>query len=168
MKRHYKAAHGAMFGDEQANAYGKALERLQKKQGKLTTKRIVHAARNERSPLHAVFEWDDAEAGERYRLQQARQMMNHLVLVIEQPDTEPREVKAYFSVQEAPDDDRERSYVHVEIVLEDQALRAQLIERAMREIEMWEQRHQDLQELDQIFGAIAATKERLENGAHTA
>lgn len=164
MKRHYKAAAGAMFDDERANVYGSALERLQKK-GKLTPHSIVDAARWEKSPLHVGFEWDDAVASDKYRRYQARQIMNRLVLVIEKPGAEPREVKAYFSVQEAPEEDgRERSYVHVEAVLEDQALRAQLIERAIREIETWQQRHQDLVELELIFGAIAATKEQLQNG----
>lgn len=38
----------------------------------LTPKTFVSAARDVRSPLHAMFEWDDEIAGERYREDQAR------------------------------------------------------------------------------------------------
>ena len=40
--------------------------------GKLTAQAVVDAAREEGSPLHGFFEWDDNKAANEYRLLQAR------------------------------------------------------------------------------------------------
>jgi hypothetical protein len=47
------------------------LEELRIK-GNVSPESLVDAARPANSPIHHLFEWDDAVAGERYRLEQAR------------------------------------------------------------------------------------------------
>lgn len=44
-------------------------------EGKLIPQSVVDAARDPENPMHAVFEWDDAVAGEKWRLEQARTMI---------------------------------------------------------------------------------------------
>lgn len=44
---------------------------------------IVKDATDPDSPLHPHFEWDNDEAAERWRMQQARNMLNHLRVVID-------------------------------------------------------------------------------------
>lgn len=48
---------------------------VRRQYGMLTPVNVVDAARSEDHPLHSRFEWDDAVAGERYRLDQARQLI---------------------------------------------------------------------------------------------
>lgn len=44
-------------------------------QGKLTPEQVLEVARDPRHPLHSHFEWDDAAAGEAFRLGQARRLI---------------------------------------------------------------------------------------------
>lgn len=73
------------------------LERLQEQNetGLLTAGTVVEAARDEDSPLHQHFEWDNDVAGERYRLIQARQLIRAIIV---NEDITGREVRNYVSV----------------------------------------------------------------------
>ena len=52
------------------------INRLAKKgKGRITPAELVAAARDESSPLHDYFEWDDGTAAEKYREMQARVML---------------------------------------------------------------------------------------------
>ena len=44
-----------------------------------TPKNILEFARSENTELHKCFEWDDTKAAEKYRLQQARQIVCNLI-----------------------------------------------------------------------------------------
>lgn len=50
--------------------------------GRLTAKKVVDAARDPHHPLHVRFEWDDSVGGEKWRLQQARQLIDGLKVVV--------------------------------------------------------------------------------------
>jgi hypothetical protein len=47
--------------------------------GPLTPERIEAHARDASHPLHAYFEWDDAVAGHKYRLEQARTLLRVVI-----------------------------------------------------------------------------------------
>ena len=51
------------------------LERIYETNGVLTPEAVVDDARPDDAPLHSHFEWDDALAGEQYRLVQARHLI---------------------------------------------------------------------------------------------
>lgn len=54
----------------------KALQRIQKANGGiLTTEKVLAAARDDASPLHAYFLWDDTEAAHLYRTEQANRLI---------------------------------------------------------------------------------------------
>ncbi len=57
---------------EQAQAELKALE---SRSGTLTPQEVVEAARDEGTALHECFTWDDGEAAERWRLEEARELI---------------------------------------------------------------------------------------------
>lgn len=48
------------------------IESIMRAKGGCQTKDLLDAARDPDSPAHAAFEWDDAKAGEAYRMGQAR------------------------------------------------------------------------------------------------
>lgn len=51
------------------------IESIMRMQGGCRTKDLLDAARDPDSPAHAAFEWDDAKAGEAYRMGQARRYL---------------------------------------------------------------------------------------------
>jgi hypothetical protein len=55
------------------------LSRIHDENGGLTAKIVVEEARLETSPLHRCFEWDDGEAGQKYREWQARRLIRVVV-----------------------------------------------------------------------------------------
>jgi hypothetical protein len=70
------------------------LTRIQNLYGSITPDLVVKAAEDEGSVLHKFFEWDDTRAGQLWRIQQARSLLNNIqVSVIS--DGEAREVDVY-------------------------------------------------------------------------
>ena len=58
------------------------LERLRKRNGGiLLPEKVVEAARDKKSPLHAEFEWNDAKAANTSRLEQARALIRAYKIV---------------------------------------------------------------------------------------
>jgi hypothetical protein len=67
------------------------LERLCRTgKGLLTAEAVVEAARNERSPLHGEFEWDDSAAAHRYRIEQARGLIRRFPIQYREVERETR------------------------------------------------------------------------------
>lgn len=59
--------------------------------GNLSAKSLLDASRPEDAPLHSEFEWNDSIAAEKFREGQARNIINHLVVRLdEKPDTPVR------------------------------------------------------------------------------
>lgn len=46
--------------------------------GKITAETVLNVAKDENSVLHGMFEWDDSLAAEKYRLSQARTIINNI------------------------------------------------------------------------------------------
>lgn len=61
-----------------------------------TPDELVRAAKNPRSPVHKLFEWDDRQAGREHRLLQARVMVNSLHVEIITPKGQPGQVLAFI------------------------------------------------------------------------
>lgn len=74
-----------------------ALRQLHDQHHGLTPVLVVNTARDPQHPLHGHFEWDDARAGEQYRLQQARSLIRSFKVVYRDDGQEQRKVRAYVS-----------------------------------------------------------------------
>jgi hypothetical protein len=73
------------------------LDKLYKKEGMITPASILDSARAATSPLHGFFEWDDAKAGEKWRLTQAMEMImatKFMVILKEEKGRLPQVVAA--------------------------------------------------------------------------
>ncbi len=110
-------------------------------------------ARPEDSVLHPDFEWDDAQAAEKYRQQQARQMIGAVCIVQEESKTP---VRAFVSVRTPAVQDQKagRQYLPLPVVLEDPSLRGQMLAAALREAQTFAQKYQTLATLKPVFDAI--------------
>ena len=64
-----------------AQATGAHLYKLLKSEHQLTAAIVLRDAKKARSPLHDHFEWDDGEAAQQYRLNQARYVLRSVVVL---------------------------------------------------------------------------------------
>ena len=65
-----------------------AITTLEDRKGKLTASQVLEVARSPDSPLHPYFEWDDSIAAEQWRLEQARELIRRVKIVVEIDEVE--------------------------------------------------------------------------------
>lgn len=95
----YEAREGAPFKKKKAQIYGERLEQISSKnKGKITPALVVNDAKSITSPFHNHFEWDDRKASEQYRLQQARDLVNHILEVAVVEGVQMK-VRSFFNVR---------------------------------------------------------------------
>jgi hypothetical protein len=128
--------------------YGCEILRLQEKYGRrLKKKDVVAEAKDRRSPIHGYFEWHNGKAAEKYRLEQAGNLLRivHVDVVDEKGRSVP--ARAVHSVFVAEEGKAVRAFVRHDDVLNKPYYRIQRIEQALNELEQWCRRHQLLKEL---------------------
>jgi hypothetical protein len=136
----------------EAQVVGERLEHLRVAGGgMLTPEAVVDDARAADSPLHSAFEWDDTRAADEWRKEQARYLIRHVQVVIEEPKIEAKIVRAFVNVV---DDEQEQGYTSIEAAMSEPELRRQVVDRAMREVREWRKRYSDLKELAGVFEAV--------------
>lgn len=129
------------------------------KQNGLTAENILEKARNKSSSLHNLFEWNDSEAGERWRLHQARMLINEVKVIIEE-----KEVFAFENVQVKIIGDNQtetkREYKPIVEILSDVDYRKQVIQTALDNITYWKDKYSEYSELKPIFVSIDKFKKK--------
>jgi len=162
-KQTYRAKPGAQFSPKKAQEYGEELQRIAEKNGgSLKPEVVVEEARDKNSVLHDYFQWDNKKAGERWRIFQARQLINHIEYVIEYEEQE-KTVPLFISiVRQDADEKPRREYVSIDVVAKDKDLYELTLQEALKELMAWQMKYQNLKELREIFGAIEKTQKELE------
>ena len=112
-----------------------------------TTAEILEKARDETTELHKCFDWDDAEAAEKWRLQQARHIVCSLVIKEKTEASQP-EVRAFFKT------DSESGYKPTVLIVRDKDEYRKLLDRAIAELNSFRAKYKTLVELDGVFDAI--------------
>lgn len=163
MKIVFKAKQGAPFPDDKAQEVGEELLRISTDGELPVASEIVSAAQRKNSPLHDYFQWENGPAGEKWREHQARQIINHLIIVKENPDDGEIEVRAFFNVSKSEDieDTAARRYVTIFSVLENEEYYHQVLKKALAELKTWQKKYQMIKELKTIFGIIEKTQKSL-------
>ena len=144
-----------------AQIAGERLEKIRKKhRGELTADAVLADASNEKSPLHPVFEWNDTKAAHAHRLDQARAVIRAVVVVSEPVDgKETVPVRAFVCVSGTVDDEHEIAanvYRSIEEAMADPTMRAEVLARALGELEAFERKYAALEELAPVFAAARA------------
>lgn len=133
-----------------AQAAGEELERIRVcGNGRLVAAQVVDASRPDDAPLHDHFEWDDQQAAEQFRIDQARYLIRSITVSVETPE-QVSQVRAFVSVIR----DEDRSYTSIAHALSDEDLRTQVLQKAWAELEAWRKRYAELIELADMFSAI--------------
>ena len=104
--------------------------------GVLKVEDVLDEARDEGSPLHKHFEWDDSEAAEQYRRQQARALIQKCKITL--VEAEPIQIRAFVSLPT----DRESGggYRLTSDVVSDDRLKAELVRDIQLTIARWTQK----------------------------
>lgn len=131
---------------------GKVCDEIIKEDGVVTPERLVDVSRPETAPLHNEFEWNNDVAAEKYRNEQARQIIKNIVR-IEIEDEEPTKVKCWVNSDRAfvPTDERQHHYVTIDTALSNQNWRENLIEAAKRDMRAFIVKYKRLNELEPIL-----------------
>lgn len=141
---------GKRYAAEDIGTIGSELHKLGGKKGRLVAGQVVYAASDPDSPLHRFFDWDDTVAAEKWRLEQARKMIQEVEVVIEEVQT-----RAWQSVVvEKGTANEGRVYVRTDVAFREPKLASQIIDKAMAEVRAWRERYSDYSQLASIFEAI--------------
>jgi hypothetical protein len=128
------------------------LEKIaEKHDGLLRAADVVEFAENPETALHKHFDWDDSEAGRKWREHQARLIINARVIVLEQ-DNEPIIVRAFESLK--TDRHSEGGYRSIVNILSNEQHRQQLLTQALDDMRAFERKYHTLKEVAPIIEQI--------------
>ena len=132
-----------------AQVAGEVCADLEKK-GELTAENLVDVSRPEDAPLHDAFDWNDQIAAEKWRKEQAGNIIRSIVIVSDSEDSASQEpVRAFFSIIPV-----EPQYESIHAIIRDQDKYADLLKLAMHELQAFYRKYQQLKELAPVRDAI--------------
>ncbi len=131
----------------------------------LTAESLLKKASKKSSSLYDFFDWDNASAGEKWRLGQARNFINEIKIIVEDKELYAFEnVNVTIKDSEIPNNKKSkfgcREYKTIIEVMDNENYRNQLIYRALAEANYWKDRHLELIELSPIFDLITIEKKK--------
>ena len=142
-----------------------ALQELHKvKEGLLRPIDVVEAARSETSPLHKHFEWDDTAAAEKFRIEQARGLLQRVFVRVQTPDGKERMTQVFVSLSTDRFSDG-GGYRQLVDVLSDSDMRNQLVRDALADMQMFESRYKEIQELASVYREMKRARKILSKTA---
>lgn len=134
---------------------------IQAAAGYLTPEAVVEAARSEDSPLHGRFEWNDSVAAERYRKDQARDLIRSVKVEFVDGRGEPQAVRAFHSVRSAQAG--RPVYQTVEKIAEDDIAAQQLLRQMDLDWRSFKRRYGNLDAFLKLMAREAAAAEGRES-----
>jgi len=122
--------------------------------GVLRPEQIVQAAEPEDSPLHSKFTWDDSEAAQSFRIEQARRLLRVTIHYIVSGRKTWRD-RVFVSLSTDRDYEADTAGYRVMVnVLSRADLRQQLLEDAISEMRVFQEKYGRLKELAEVFAAM--------------
>lgn len=112
-----------------------------------TPAQILDKARDNATELHKCFEWDDTSAAEKYRLDQARQVVRHLVIRETIREDKPP-IRFFFKAE------RGGGYQSTKAIVKNQDRYQALLSNALRDLDALRVKYHSLTELESVFDAI--------------
>ena len=114
--------------------------------GKFTPMEVLEKAKDETTELHKCFEWNDSIAAEKYRLEQAKEIIRMLVY---EKETKEQAVVRYYAKTET-----KHVYQPTKQFLVQEDEYQGLLRRALAELEAFKNKYHTLTELESIFDAM--------------
>lgn len=94
--------------------------------GKVTPDLIVQSAKNKKSVIHNYFNWDDANAAARFRLQQASTLLRHIQIKVIK-DGESMYVRVYETLNRPTVQNTSPEFKRVDLINSDDVIRIKRI-----------------------------------------
>ena len=113
-----------------------------------TPAQIVDMARDSSTELHKCFEWNDTVAAEKYRLEQARQVVRILVIKREDGQKDQPE-RRFFHKNEYSE-----GYKSLEFIVRNDTEYEKLLKQALAELHAFKAKYHALSELEEILALI--------------
>lgn len=115
-----------------------------------TPQQILEKAKDSSTELHKCFTWDNSEAAEKWRVQEARTIVRSLKIVEEKPDKkpEPTTIRVFYKT------DNESGYKPTKLILKKPDEYKMLVERCRSELLSIKQKFQNISEFDEIWELI--------------
>jgi hypothetical protein len=135
-----------------AQKAGEALDAIRKTGGgRVEPQAVVDASRRKDAPLHPCFTWDDKQAAEKFRQDEARRVIYCLYAVEESEPDDKQPSLVYVHVGQ---EDGGACYMTTAHVLSDKELREQALAEALAVLNGFQRRYAHLKELSEVFRAI--------------
>lgn len=160
-----------------AQTVGEVLEEIVNSGEAVSSQSFLDASRDEDSPTHGMFEWDDSVAAEKFRLTQASNIICHLECTEEVYESEPTEVEleektveptestyfksAYVNVAKRSCTFQKAEYVPVAVAMSNEDTRRQVLENALVSLKAFERSYSYLNEMSLVIDAIHKTEEMI-------
>ena len=97
----------------------KVAQEIVDREGAITARALVDAARPKNSPAHVGFEWDDSIAAEEHRLSQARRWLRLITVTVKERKT--RMVHVPIQANAGEPAQREGAYKPLSVVVQNQS-----------------------------------------------
>jgi len=131
----------------------KCYEEIQQIGDEVKPEQVLAKAKDKNSELHKCFDWNDSSAAEKYRLFQAKQVINHLIVI--QRDNENEESDPIqFRVMLKNERTKESGYKQTIVMVRDEDEYSKLLEQAYAELYSFKQKYSCLSELANILALI--------------
>ncbi len=121
-----------------AQTAGEELDRIYHSRGKLEPADIVNESREADAPLHGCFEWDDAVAAEKYRENQASDIIR-AVVIVDDTHEEMNNIRAFVHV--------ESTYQPMKVVVKSENKMQKLLQSVSDEVSDFRRKYNRLSEL---------------------
>jgi hypothetical protein len=161
---------------EKPSIYAAALAAIEQKHGRLTPTLVVQEARNEESPLHKEFTWDDSTAAVQWREQQAREIIRSARIEVTVNDISFSAIAYVHDPTLQPKEQGYRSIAHlsadrvasVEAVASELRAAAALLRRARDVAASLGVSVDEIQKLEESTGSLATSLSSTNQAANAA
>jgi len=148
-------------GPHDAASIAAELLRIETKRRVLRPTDVVEEARDPDSPLHRYFSWDDGEAAQKWREDQARGLIASVrVKITTTPERPP--LRAFLHV---PSTGQAQHYGSAAKVMSDPERRRLVLSRALTELDSFKKRYAEIEELAVVFAAAEEVATRVQRAA---
>ena len=138
-----------------ADVVGSIMEEIEEEFGAVTKENFLDRARPSDSPTHALFEWNDAVAAEKYRLGRSGRIINNLDIQITHKDNKPRQVRAFVNVSDGKD---KGSFIGIVRAMSNNDTRRRVINNALAELNAFKAKYASYKEFAGVFKEIDKLK----------
>lgn len=123
------------------------LQSIYDARGKLTPELVVDEAREPSHPLHSRFEWDDSVAAEKWRHEQAHELITSVKVTFKNAEGKPQGIRQFHAVRSGTG----HVYEPLDTIVEDEMMMKVLMADMEREWRQMKSRYDHLVEFRRMI-----------------